>query len=210
MPDPQPDPQPDPALLAALNTEHFVLQSDVNGTIAEASGRSTLYVMALSSALVALGFTAEKEEVFSVFALSVLPVVFVLGCFSVIRLVDTTIEGMQLLRGIARIRGHYRTLGPQARRLFAADQGRWPEAPANEPALQLGAILAQTGTTAWMVVVINNAVAGAIVTLAANRWLKAGMGAHLLLGAATAVALTVAFYVFQHWRIATAGAPTPD
>jgi hypothetical protein len=205
-----PDPEPDAALLSALTTEHFVLQSAVNGTISEASGRSTLYVMALSSTLVALGFTAEQEEVFSAFALSVLPVVFVLGCLTAIRLVDTAIENMQLLRGIARIHGHYRTLGPEAQRLFATNQGRWPEAPANEPALQLGAILAQMSTTAWMVAVINNAVAGAIVTLAANRWLKAGTGAHLLLGAAVAVVLTVAFYAFQRWRIATAGAPIPD
>lgn len=205
-----PDPEPDSVLFSALTTEHFVLQSAVNGTIAEASGRSTLYVMALSSTLVALGFTAEKEEVFSVFALSVLPVVFVLGCFSVIRLVDAAIESMQLLRGIARIRGHYRTLGAQAQRLFATNQGRWPEAPSNEPALQLGAMLGQMSTTAWMVAVINNAVAGAIATLAANRWLKAGMGTHLLLGAAITVALTVVFYAFQRWRIATAGAPTLD
>jgi len=60
-----PAPAPDSALLTALTTEHFVLQSAVNGTIAEASARSTLYVMALSSSLVALGFTAEKEEVFT-------------------------------------------------------------------------------------------------------------------------------------------------
>jgi hypothetical protein len=205
-----PYPEPDPALLSALTTEHFVLQSALNGTVAEASGRSTLYVMALSSTLIALGFTAEKDEVFSVFALSVLPVVFVLGCFTVIRLVDTAIENMQLLHGIARIRGHYRTLGPQAQRLFAPEHARWPEAPSNEPALQLGSVLAQMSTTAWIVAMINNAVAGAIVTLAARRWWEAAMGTHLLLGATVAVALTVAFYAFQRWRFATAGAPTPD
>jgi hypothetical protein len=59
-----------------------------------------------------------------------------------------------------------------------------------------------------MVAVIDNAVAGAIATLAASRWLKAGMGTHLLLGAAVAVALTVVFHAFQRWRIATAGTPT--
>jgi hypothetical protein len=73
-----------------------------------------------------------------VFALSVLPVIFVLGCFSAIRLVDTAIESMQLLRGIARIREHHRTLGPEAQTLFAVNEGRWPEAPSNEPAPQLG------------------------------------------------------------------------
>jgi hypothetical protein len=37
------------ALLSALTTEHFVLQTANNATYAEASARSTLYVMALSS-----------------------------------------------------------------------------------------------------------------------------------------------------------------
>lgn len=199
--------QSDPALLSALTTEHFVLQSAANGTIAEASGRSTLYVMALSSTLVALGFTADKEQAFGVFALSVLPVVFVLGCFTAIRLVDTAIENMHLMRGIARIRAHYRTLGPEAQRLFSAHQGRWPEAFIQEPSLQLGEMLAHMSTTAWMVAVINNAVAGAIATLAADRWIRLGLPAHLLLGAAVAVTLTVAFYVFQRWRIASADSP---
>jgi uncharacterized membrane protein len=205
-----PDEQADSHLLSALTTEHFVLQSAVNGTIAEASARSTLYVMALSSALIALGFTADKGGAFDVFALSVLPVVFVLGCLSSIRLVDTAIENMQLMSGIARIRRHYRTLGPAAQKLFAAEHGRWPEAPAQEPSLQLGAFLAQMSTTAWMVALINNAVGGAIVTLAANRWWQTGTATHLLLGVATAIALSIAFYVFQRWRIATAGEPTRD
>ncbi|MET0164475.1 MAG: hypothetical protein ABW318_05655 [Vicinamibacterales bacterium] len=43
------------ALLQALTTEHFVLQSANSSTYAEASARSTLYVMVLSSSLVATG-----------------------------------------------------------------------------------------------------------------------------------------------------------
>ena len=46
------------ALLSALTTEHFVLQTANNLTYSEASARSTLYVMALSSSLVAIGFVA--------------------------------------------------------------------------------------------------------------------------------------------------------
>ena len=50
------------ALLSALTTEHFVLQTANNSTYSEASARSTLYVMALSSALVAMGFVAGARD----------------------------------------------------------------------------------------------------------------------------------------------------
>ena len=50
------------ALLSALTTEHFVLQTANSSTYAEASARSTLYVMALSSSLVAMGFLAGSAD----------------------------------------------------------------------------------------------------------------------------------------------------
>src|SRR5262249_1761818 len=80
------------ALLPALTTEHFVLQSANSTTYAEASARSTLYVMALSSSLVAIGFAAGSADVLLPFAAVVLPAVFVLGIFTVLRLVETALE----------------------------------------------------------------------------------------------------------------------
>jgi hypothetical protein len=74
------------ALLSALTTEHFVLQTANNSTYSEASARSTLYVMALSSSLVAMGFVAGSTDVLLPFAAIVLPAVFVLGLFTVLRL----------------------------------------------------------------------------------------------------------------------------
>src|SRR5688500_20018718 len=90
------------ALLSALTTEHFVLQTANNSTYAEASARSTLYVMALSSSLVALGFVASSSEVVIPFAAIVLPAGFVLGIFTIARLVDTALESMHCVHGIAR------------------------------------------------------------------------------------------------------------
>lgn len=43
------------ALLTALTTEHFVLQTARSTTVSEANGRSSLYLTSVSSALVALG-----------------------------------------------------------------------------------------------------------------------------------------------------------
>ncbi len=186
-------------LLTALTTEHFVLQTASNATYAEASARSTLYVMALSSSLVAIGFVAGSTQALIPFAATVLPAVFLLGLFTVVRLVETTLENMHCLRGIARIRGYYRTLGPEAARQFSTKLGRWPEA--ETPSLRLGRALAFFGTTASMIAVINNVVAGAAVALLARYvdpsapgWMAAAAG---IVGA---LVLTGLFYRYQRWR----------
>ena len=184
------------ALLSALTTEHFVLQTAYSSTVSEAAGRSTLYVMALSSSLVAMGFLSQSQELFKPFVATVLPAVFVLGLFTVVRLVDTGLESMQYLTGIARIRGFYRTLGPQAAEHFMPEQGRWPEV--ESPAERLGAFTAFLGTTASMIAVINSVVAGAVVSLAVHAvaptspdWL--GIAA----GVASALVLVAAFLTYQ-------------
>ena len=89
------------AFVAALTTEHAVLQSAATSTISEAAARSSLYIMALSSSLVAMGFFAQSRSVLVPFAAAVLPALFLLGVFTTVRLVDTGIESMQYLIGIA-------------------------------------------------------------------------------------------------------------
>jgi hypothetical protein len=187
------------ALLSALTTEHFVLQTANNSTYSEASARSTLYVMVLSSTLLAIGFVAGSTDVLIPFAAIVLPAVFVLGIFTVVRLVETALDSMHCLDGIARIRAYYRTLGPEAARHFSPKSGRWPEV--EDPALRFGAGLAFFGTTASMIAVINNAVAGAALALlvrflrpSAPTWLDVAVG----IGGA--LVLTWLFYVYQRWR----------
>ena len=187
------------ALLSALTTEHFVLQTANNSTYSEASARSTLYVMALSSSLVAMGFVAGSRDVLVTFAAIVLPAIFVLGIFTVVRLVETTLESRHCLHGIARIRAHYRTLGAEAARHFSAERGRWPEV--EPPALRLGSAIAFFGTTASMVAVINNVVAGVGIALftrvfvpSAPSWVDAAVG---IVGA---LVLTWLFYAYQRWR----------
>jgi hypothetical protein len=132
------------AFLTALTTEHFVLQTAASSTISESSARSSLYVLSLSSSLVAIGFISQSREMFVPFVSTVIPAVFLLGLFTVMRLVDTSLEYMQYLSGIARIRGYYRSLGPEAAEHFAVETGRWPET--SGPALRLGPLLAHLGT----------------------------------------------------------------
>ena len=80
------------ALLTALTTEHFVLQTANNSTYAEASARSSLYVMALSSSVVAMGFAADSTDLLIPFAAISLPAVFFLGIFTIVRLVESALE----------------------------------------------------------------------------------------------------------------------
>ena len=189
------------ALLSALTAEHFVLQTANNSTYSEASARSTLYVMALSSSLVAMGFVASSTDLLVAFAAISLPAVFLLGIFTVVRLVESTLESMQCLTGIARIGGFHRTLGPEAASHFAPGYGRWPEV--EPPALRFGTALAFFGTTAAMIAVINNVVAGVGMALlirllrpSAPYWVSA-VG-----GIAGALVLTWLFYAYQRWRFA--------
>jgi hypothetical protein len=188
------------ALLTALTTEHFVLQTAASSTISEAAARSSLYVFALSSSVVAMGFTSQSPDAFRPFVAAVLPAVFLLGIFTVVRLVDTVLENSQYLAGIARIRGYYRTLSPEAETYFAAETGRWPESSA-APALALGPTLAFLGTTASMIAFINSVVAGAGVALLAVALLgddQVGVG--LICGVIAVVLLMVIFLIYERWR----------
>ena len=188
------------AFMSALTAEHFVLQTAATSTITEAAARSSLYVFSLSSSLVAIGFASQSPGVFMPLVAVVLPAVFLLGVFTVVRLVDTAVENIQYLAGIARVRSYYRTLGPEAQTYFAADSGRWPEASA-PPSQSLGPFIALLGTTATMIAFIDSIVAGAVVTLGINA-LRGGhhVGVALTCGIVSVVLLMTAFVVYQRWR----------
>jgi len=188
------------AFMTALTTEHFVLQTAASATVSESAARASLYVLALSSSLVAMGFASRSQEVFLAFSAAVLPAVFVLGLFTFYRLVDTGIEYQQCLTGIARIRGYYRTLNDDAAVYFSTQSGRWPESHIAPP-LRFGPLVALLTTAASMIGFINSLVAGAGVALLASRLLgRLQIPAVVGLGVATALVLMAAFLLFQRWR----------
>ena len=186
--------------MSALTTEHFVLQTAANATVSDAAARSSLYVFSLSSSLVAMGFTSRSREVFVPFITIVLPAIFVLGVFTVMRLVDTALENMRYLAGIARIRRYYRTLSPDAAVYFAARHGRWPEGR-SDPSLRLGPLMAFLSTSASMIAFINSAVAGVGVALfAADRFGADQTTWAMWLGVGLAGALIAVFVIYERWR----------
>jgi hypothetical protein len=191
------------AFMSAVVTEHFVLQTAANAIISEQGTRATLYVLALSSALVAMGFASREQAVFVPFVATVLPSVFLLGLFTVVRLVDAAMDYNYCLAGIARIRRHYRGLTPEAAAFFSAASGRWPETE-ETPVLRLGTTIAFLTAIASMVAFVNSIVAAAGVSLLADALLGgARRGLALGLGVATAIALMIAFFLYQRWRYST-------
>jgi hypothetical protein len=191
------------AFMSALVTEHFVLQSAASTTIAEAGVRASLYVFSLSSALVAIGFTAQTPDVFAPFVATVIPTVFLLGWFTVVRLVDTGLENVRSLRAIARIRGYYRTLTPEAADYFSP----WGVGDETQQALAALAVtpgrLAPLFTIASMVAVVNSLVGGVGVALVTNVLLSDRQGVvAVAVGAVGALTFAAAAYRYQDRRFA--------
>ena len=107
------------AFEAALNNHYFILQSSRGNAVAESGTRASLYVMSLSSALVAIGFVVQSRSALGPFLSVVLPTLFVLGLFTIVRLVDTGVENRDCLQAMERIRRYYAELAPEAPSSFS-------------------------------------------------------------------------------------------
>jgi hypothetical protein len=79
-------------------------------------------VGALSSSLIALGFFSDADRSgmsFHVFALIVLPTVYILGLLTFVRLVQSSVEDLWYGRAINRIREYYREMAQENEHWFA-------------------------------------------------------------------------------------------
>jgi hypothetical protein len=145
--------------MSALVTEHFALQSISSATISESGSRAALYLSALSSGLVAIGFSSSHRRGLEALAFTVLPTVYILGWFTIVRLIDTSVQNIVSRRRIETIRRYYAGIDPRHAALFESD------------AAALGVIgvryrgNAVLFTMASMIVLVNSVLGGAAVTL---------------------------------------------
>jgi hypothetical protein len=185
------------ALLTVLTTEHFTLQGSRASTVSESASRSALYMGAVSSTLIGLGFIAQVSEVgdaFDVFALSVLPTLFALGVFTFVRTVESSVEDVLYGRAINRIRAYYLEL--------AGPEGRWFVMSGHDDPL---GVITNMGlepspyrllfTASMMVATVNSVVGGAAVAVLAGV-LGAPLGVAAALGGLAAIASVV---VLRRW-----------
>jgi hypothetical protein len=147
------------ALNSAVGTELFVLQSVASSTIAEAGTRSTIYLSTLSSGLVAIGFAGGSPALLATLTFTVFPTIFMLGWFTVVRLVDTSVENITVRRRMVRIREHFVSLHPSGPDLISLDNPRTGE---------LGVRYSRSSflfTMASMIGTVNSVLGGVLVAL---------------------------------------------
>jgi hypothetical protein len=107
---------PRPAAVAFATTEHFTLQGARASTIAESTGRATMFLGAVSGGLVALGLIATASRVgtaFYAFGLVLLPTLAFTGLVTFERLRQSGIEDLDYARRIALLRGYYFDEAPE-------------------------------------------------------------------------------------------------
>jgi hypothetical protein len=181
------------ALLTTLTTEHFTLQGARASVVGKTGARSSLYLSAVSSALIALGFVAQVSkigETFRLFALAILPVLFFLGLVTYVRLLEKAIEEIYYARAINRIRSYYLKLAGRDARYFLLtghDDATGVFENMGLPPSRMQLVF----TSASTIGIVNSVVAGAGVALLLGAAADAAPGVAVGCGAVAAVALAI-------------------
>jgi hypothetical protein len=191
--------EPDPGqLLTALSTEHFTLQGARSQTMSESSARASIYVFAVSSALVALGFIGQVSDVgdvFNVFALTVLPTLYVLGSVTFVRLVECGAEDFRYGLAINRIRHYYKEIaGPRADLFMLSGHDDGAGVFANMGVRVEGRKPYFAFSTA--ILVINSVVGGVALALALGVAIDASLGLAAVVGGAAAIASVLGWFAY--------------
>jgi hypothetical protein len=182
-------------LLTALSTEHFTLQGARSQTMSESAARASIYVFAVSSALVALGFIGQLSDVgdvFNAFALTVLPTLYLLGAVTFVRLVECGAEDFQYGLAINRIRHYYKEVAGNRANLFLLsghDDGEGVFANMAVPVEGRKPYFAFSSA----ILVIDSVVGGAAIAVAAGAFLEASLGLAVGVGVAAAIVSVVAW-----------------
>jgi len=154
-------------LVTIMTTEHYNLQTGRSMTVAEANGRSSLFVGAVSSGLIALAFVGQLSHLgttFYVFSLVVLPTLLFMGLITFERVLQSISADFMYAIGINRIRHLYLEYAPQIQPyLILSPHDERQETLAREAMhpLWLQVFL----STAGMMAVLNSVLAGSFVGL---------------------------------------------
>ena len=183
-------------LLTALSTEHFTLQGARSQTMSESSARASVYVFSISSTLVALGFigqTSATGDLFNAFALTVLPMLYLLGAVTFVRLVECGAEDFLYGLAINRTRGYYKEIaGPRADLMLLSghDDGAGVFENMGLSAKRRNPMFAFSTA----ILVINSVLGGAAVAIASGAIADASLGIAVVIGAIAAIA-SVSFWL---------------
>ncbi len=111
-----PRPDPRPAAVTFVTTEHFTLQGARAATIAESTGRATVFLGSVSGGLIALGFLGQASHLgtaFYAFGLILLPTLTFLGLVTFRRVLQSGREDAVYAHRIAQLRAFYFEAAPE-------------------------------------------------------------------------------------------------
>src|SRR5438045_3421476 len=108
--------EPRASAVSFITTEHFTLQGARSATIAESTGRASMFLASVSGGLIAFGLVATATEVggaFFAFGLVLLPTLAFVGLVTFERTLQSGIEDLGYARRIARLRAYYFDEAPE-------------------------------------------------------------------------------------------------
>ena len=179
---------PRPAVVTFVTTEHFTLQGARSSTIAEATGRASMFLGTVSGGLVALGLIATATDVgpaFYAVGLLLLPTLAFVGLVTFDRALQSGIEDYGYAQRIARLRGYYFRYAPELveyllsvspterLRMQGMHGGRW------QPFLTVA------GMVGVVTAVLAGSAAGLLAAVATDDSLVAALVAGAVVGIAT-------------------------
>jgi hypothetical protein len=202
-----PEIDPRPAAVTFVTTEHFVLQGARAATIAESTGRATMFLASVSGGLVALGLVATASNVgtaFYAFGLVLLPTLAFVGLVTFERVLQSGIEDLGYARRIALLRGYYFDNAPELAPYLLSVP---PEERLRVQGLG-GDRWQGYRTVAGMVGVITAVLAGSTAALVAILVSDHSLAAALTAGAVVVLAALIALMRFQEsaWKRGDAAA----
>jgi hypothetical protein len=193
-----------PSAVNFVTTEHFALQSARAATIAESTGRATMFLASASGGLIALGLVATATGVgtaFYAFGLVLFPTLAFVGLVTFERALQIGLEDYQLMRRVALLREYYFREAPELRQYLVT-------VPLSE-VLTAGSLLAGRGqslrTVAGMVAVVTAVLAGATAGLIAIAASSHSLAAALISGVVVALAAMTVLMRFQERAYRRAG-----
>jgi hypothetical protein len=180
-----------PDAVTILATEHWSLLGTRSLLWTEAVSRTTIFLAALSAAIIALALLADATGFgrrTTAFALVLLPVVFLLGLATYLRLVQINTDEKQTVLAMNRLRNAYLRLEPDLEPFFTTsqhddEQGFATTYSLTDPTGRPRAYFLVTTPT--VVATVDAALAAAIVAL--------GLQAAEAAGAVVVVAGSIAF-----------------
>lgn len=193
-----------PHALQILSAEHWSLLAARNLGYTESMSRASMFIAALSGAVIALALVGQATDFgrgFVAFALVLLPVVYFLGISTVARLSQNNYEDAVWVQGMNRIRHAYLELAPELWPYFVTsryDDRRGvllTSMAMRRPLSRLQPFASVLG----VVGVVDSVVAGAIAGIAA---LELGTGWSLASGGLAFSCSLAGFIAFARWRIA--------